>query len=74
MLVKYYNFIPCMALTGEIYAQLKAFESFLNNRDSTVRLVNNILPQGFILAPLLFNVYTADILKTVPKKVIYTDS
>ncbi|UYV84687.1 hypothetical protein LAZ67_X003096 [Cordylochernes scorpioides] len=45
----------------------------LNNKKSRPRTLNNGLPQGSVLAPLLFNVYTADIPTNNSQKFLYAD-
>ena len=46
---------------------------FLNDSKSSWRRLNNGLPQGSVLAPCLFNLYTSDLPNTVSKKFIYAD-
>jgi hypothetical protein len=43
------------------------------DRVSKSRILNNGLPQGSVLAPKLFNIYTHDFPSTVSKQFIYTD-
>jgi len=42
-----------------------------NGKRSRLRRLKNGLPRGFVLAPLLFNIYTYDLPTTVSRKYAY---
>jgi len=44
-----------------------------NGKRSRLRLLKNGVPQGFVLAPLLFNIYISDLPTTVSRKYAYAD-
>lgn len=45
----------------------------VGNKTSRKCRLNNSLPQGSVLAPILFNLYTSDLLNIIFKKFIYAD-
>jgi hypothetical protein len=49
------------------------FQVFFGAKSSRWRSLNNGLPQGSVLAPILFNLYMSDIPITVSKKFQYAD-
>jgi len=51
----------------------RKFKVFLNGEASKYRYLQNGLPQGSVLSPVLFNAYTADIVETTARKFIYAD-
>ena len=44
-----------------------------NGAQSRLRRLKNSVPQGSVLAPLLFNVYTHDLPVTVARKFVHAD-
>jgi len=44
-----------------------------NGKRSTLRRLKNDVPQGSVMAPLLFHTYTFDLPTTVPRKYAYAD-
>lgn len=49
------------------------FEVHLDGKKSLTSILNNGLPQGSVLAPLLFNLYMSDLPETITRKFCYTD-
>jgi retron-type reverse transcriptase len=61
-----------LRLIGTILA-VRKFRVHLNGNVSKYKYLQNGLPQGSVLSPILFNAYTADITNTISKKFIYAD-
>jgi hypothetical protein len=51
----------------------KKFSVSLNGKVSSYKILQNGLPQGSVLSPILFNTYTADIACKSSRKFIYAD-
>ncbi|VVC39053.1 Reverse transcriptase domain, partial [Cinara cedri] len=51
----------------------RSFKVHLNGEISKKKILQNGLPQGSILSPIVFDVYTADIIRTNSRKFIYAD-
>ena len=51
----------------------RSFTLRLGDKKSRLRRLRNGLPQGSVLAPILFNIYTADLPTTRSKKYVYAD-
>jgi hypothetical protein len=49
------------------------FQVFLGDKSSRWRRLNNGLPQGSVLGPILFNLYMSDIPTMVSKQFQYAD-
>jgi len=74
-LLKLLRIIPCKTLSQLLNNLLSDwfFVVNKNNAKNKMRHLNNGLPQGFVLAPLLFNFCINDIPETISKKFIYAD-
>jgi hypothetical protein len=75
LITKLLRFIPCKTISGIINSVLsnRLFTVIIGNSKSKQRTLNNGLPQGSVLAPLLFNLYTSDLPNTKSNKFIYAD-
>lgn len=51
----------------------RSFKVYMDDKTSNSRSLNNDLAQGSVLAPLLFNVYIADLPTTHSIKFAYSD-
>lgn len=75
LLWKIYNHIPCPSLLRLLNSMLsdRLFKVYLGHKRSRFRHLNNGLPKGSVLAPFLFNIYTANLPETLSRKFIYAD-
>lgn len=62
LLLKLIDIIPCIHLIELLENMLtnRLIKVYLNGKSSKTKMLNNGLPQGSVLAPLLFNLYTSD--------------
>ena len=51
----------------------RLFRVFSNNQSSCWKRLKNVLPQGSVLAPILFSIYTSDLPITQSIKFMYAD-
>jgi retron-type reverse transcriptase len=75
LLWKLSNIIKCPRLVQYFKTTLgnRNFRVHLGNQISRTRILNNGLPQGSVIAPILFNIYTHDILCTDSNMFSYAD-
>ena len=75
LLYKLYNAVPCGKVVNLIDSMLsnRKFRVFVGENSSSFKYLNNGLPQGSVLAPLLFNLYVSDLPITKCRKFIYAD-
>ncbi|KAL4153463.1 hypothetical protein QTP88_001296 [Uroleucon formosanum] len=51
----------------------RKFKVHINGKESKYKYLQNGLPQGSVLSPVLFNVYTSDFVNTTSRKFMYAD-
>lgn len=75
LLCKFLKVVPCLTICDLLCNMLsnRYFKVFLNDSGSSSKRLNNGLPQGSILAPLLFNLYMSDLPSTKSRKFVYAD-
>ena len=75
LLLKLYKTLKCSQTVKLIEEMLsnRKFRVFLGEKSSKIQTLNNGLPRGAVLSPLLFNLYTQDIPNTNSRKFIYAD-
>ena len=75
LFLKLHKLVPCRTfsrLTNEMMSD-RLFQVHLNGKRSRFRNLQNGLPQGSTLSPLLFNIYTSDVPPTTSRKFKYAD-
>jgi hypothetical protein len=69
LMIKFLEAVPCLKLFNLLNNMLsnRYFQVFLGDQSSRWRRLNNGLPQGSVLAPILFNLYLSDLPTTAAK-------
>lgn len=75
LLHKLMDMAPCKIVLNLIKSMLgpRLIKVMLGAKESRFKMVKNGLPQGSVLAPLLFNAYTSDLPATRAEKFVYAD-
>ena len=75
LLLKFIKIISCSRLYLLFSNMLsnRMFQVAFGEKKSRWRTLDNGLPQGSVLAPALFNLYTHDLPKTISQKFLYAD-
>jgi hypothetical protein len=75
LMIKFLEAVPCLNLFNLLNNMLsnRYFQVFLGDQSSRWRRLNNGLPQGSVLAPILFNLYMSDLPPTAAKVFQYAD-
>lgn len=75
LLLKFAKILKCkttVQLINNMFSDRK-FKVSLNGSENNYKYLQNGLPQGFVLSPILFNAYTADITETTARRFTYAD-